>query len=362
MQLKNNISKLFLGALTLISQSCSNPKETAKETKFEVTDSLISKLLVDTVQQGKGKNELNFSAKIAADEERKSEIFPMVGGTVFSVPVKLGDKITKGQVLAVVNSAEMAVYDKDAISAAAELNTAERNVKQAQDLFNSGLASARELKEAQNEFRIKQAEDKRAKATLKLNGGNKNGVYTITSPLTGIVIEKRINTGMQLRPDHDNSLFTIADLSSVSAIINIYESDISNIKEGDAVNIAILSYPDRTFKGKIDQIYNILDDDSKVMKARVRIANADHLLKPGMMAMVNVSASSGTDLPYVNSRGIIFDENRNYVVVLDPVKKVRIQEIEISRKNGEKAYISKGLKAGDRILASKQVFLYESIK
>lgn len=360
--LLKNISKLFLIGLVVLGQSCTSAKEAPVAEKFALTDSLIKRLLIDTVQQANNRTDLSFSAKITADEERKAELFPMVSGTVRNVPVKLGDKVSAGQVLATLGSTEMAGFDKEVISAAAELRNAERNVKQIQELYKSGLSSGRELEEAKNDLLIKQAEDRRAKATLKLNGGNNNGNYTIKSPLTGFIIEKNVTSNMQLRPDNNKNLFTVADLSSVWAMINIYESDISRIREGDEVSISILSYPEKVFKGKIDKVYNMIDNESKVMNARVSIANPGYLLKPGMMATVLVAAKSGIDLPVVNSRGIIFDEDKNYVLVADAEKKLRIQEVEIARKTVDKAYISKGLKAGDRIVASKQVFLYESLK
>jgi cobalt-zinc-cadmium efflux system membrane fusion protein len=356
------INILGLVGLIFTAQSCSRPTAQPEEEKFEVTDSLISRLLIDTVMQSNNGTRLNFSARITANEERKADIFPMVGGSVTTVTARLGDPVRQGQTLATVASAEMAGFDKEVASSAAELSSAERTLKQAEELFNSGLSSARELKDAQNDLLIKKAEHRRAKATLQLNGGNNNGIYTIKSPLAGFVIDKKVNTGMQLRPDNDNSLFTIADLSAVWAIINIYESDISSIKEGSEVSTTILSYPDRIFKGKIDKIYNMIDQESKVMNARVIIPNPGFLIKPGMMATVNVSASSETELPVVNARGIIFDENKNFVLVLDSANKIRIQEVSIGRKTGDKAYLSKGLQPGDRIIASRQVFLYESLK
>lgn len=356
-------TSLLLGiVISLTVQSCTSPEALALNENFSITDSLISKLLIDTVQQANNRTELDFSAKITADEELRTAIFPMVSGMVQGVNVKLGDKVNKGQVLATMASSEMAGFDKEAISAAAELSNAARNVKQVEEMFKSGLSAARELEEAKNDYLVKQAEDKRAKAILKLNGGNNNGNYNIKSPLTGFIIEKNISSGMQVRADNDKNLFTIADLSVVSVMINIYESDIARIKEGDELSIAILSYPEKEFTGRIDKIYNMIDNESKVMNARVSISNPGYLLKPGMMATVKISAKSGINLPVVNSRGIVFDENKNYVLVLDTNNKVQIREIEIGRKTAERAYISKGLKAGDRIVASKQVFLYESLK
>lgn len=360
-----NFSKLTLSLLTaaLLLQSCSeHAKEQPKDDKFAVTDSLVSKLLIDTVKSPNSETDLSFSARIAPNEETMAKIFPMVSGNVRSVPVKLGDQVSRGQVLATMGSPEMAGYDKEAVSSSAELRNSARSLKVAEDMYKSGLSSARELEEAKNDYLVKQAEDKRSKAVLNLNGGSTNGTYVLKSPISGFVIDKNVNSNMQLRADNNEALFTVADLSTVWALINIYESDISSIQQGDKVKISILSYPDKTFSGKIDKIYNVLDPDSKVMNARVNIPNPGYLLKPGMMATVQISAKSANDLPSISANSIVFDENKSYVLVLDKVKKIRIQEVEVGRKSGEKAYISKGLVAGDRIVASKTVFLYESLK
>ncbi len=352
---------IFIAASTLIF-GCSEHKTAAPAEKFAITDSLISRLLIDTVQQANSKTELMFSAKIAANEERRSELFPMVSGTVNRVGVRLGDQVSGGQTLATITSSEMAGFDKEVIAANAELKNAERSVRQAEQLFQSGLSSAKELEEAKNDYQIKKAEAKRASSVLKLNGGSSSGLYAIKSPINGFVIEKNVTQNMQLRGDNDKSLFIIADLSNVWAMINIYESDISRVKAGDEVSLSTLSYPDKIFKGKIEKLYNQVDQDSKVMNARVVIPNPGFLLKPGMLGTVKVSANSAIDLPVLNSRAVIFDENKNYVLVLEADHKVKIREIEIGRKTADKTYISKGVRAGDRIIASKQVFLFESLK
>lgn len=360
--MNKNLIKGILFPLLGLSMACSEHKTEAPKEKFAITDSLLKRLLIDTVQQANGKADIIFSAKISANEERKSELFPMVSGTVNQVNVRLGDRVSSGQILARVNSAEMAGFDKEAVSASAEMRSADRSLKQAEQLYTSGLSSAKELEEAKNEYQIKKAELKRADAVLKLNGGSKNGMYSIKSPINGFVIEKNVTENMQLRADNSKNLFTIADLSSVWAMINIYESDISRVQTGNEVSLSTLSYPDQVFKGRIDKIYSLVDQDSKVMHARVVITNPGFLLKPGMLGTVKVSASSGVDLPVVNSRAVIFDENKNYVLLLDGENKVHIREIEIGHKTADKIYIKKGTDAGDRVIASKQVFLFESLK
>lgn len=360
--LKNIGILTTLSAALFLSSCTEETKETPKDEKFELTDSLIKRLQIDTVKSANNQTDINFSAKITANEEKTAKIYPMVSGHVQNVPIKLGDRVSKGQLLATMTSAEMAGFDKEAISSSAELSNAQRNVKLVQDLYNSGLTSALELEQAKNDLLVKQAEDKRSRSILNLNGGNKNGVYALTSPLSGFVTEKNVTSNMQVRPDNNQNLFTVADLSDVWALVNIYESDISKVKEGDEVSISILSYPDKSFKGKISKIYSMLDDDSKVMNARVVINNPGYLLKPGMMATVQIATKNGISLPSVHPDCLIFDNNKYYVLVLDQVKKIRIQEIELSRKFEDKAYISKGLNAGDRVVASKQLFLYDSLK
>lgn len=358
---KNIVKGIFISSTTLFFACTEHKTETPIE-KFAITDSLLNRLVIDTVEQANNKTDLMFSAKITANEERRSELFPMVSGNVNQVAVRLGDEVSSGQLLATVNSSEMAGFDKEVIAANAELKSAERSMKQAEQLFESGLSSAKELEDAKNDYQIKKAEAKRSAAVLKLNGGSKNGFYAIKSPIKGFVIEKNVTNNMQLRADNDKSLFTIADLSNVWAMINVYESDISRIKNGDAVKLTTLSYPDQIFTGKIDKLYNLIDQDTKVMSARVVISNPDFLLKPGMLGTVKVSASTNSNLPVVNSTAVIFDENKNYLLVLDQNKKVSIREIQIGRKTADKTYISSGVNAGDLIIASKQVFLFESLK
>lgn len=356
---KISFSLLLLAA---IAQGCTSTVSEVKNDKFEITDSLISQLLIDTVQSANNLSVLNFSAKIATNEDLQTEIYPMVSGLVGPVNVKIGDKVSKGQVLANISSVEMAGFDKELISAEAELKSTERAFAQAEELYRSGLTSAKELEEVKNELTIKKAELQRAKTALKINGGNVKGNYKMVTPISGFIIEKNVSSYMQLRPDNETAAFKVADLSQVWAIINVYESELSMLNEGDQVEVSVISYPEKNYQGKIDRIYQTIDNESRVISARVSIKNTDLSLKHGMMATVKVMAKSAIKLPSVKASSIIFDENKNYVLVLDAEKKIRVQEIEIGRKTSNRAYVSSGLNAGDKIIASKQVFLFESLK
>lgn len=346
----------------LLFQSCHHAGESQeKDTKFQVTDSLLKSLVIDTVKQASALSQFTLTGSIAPDENKMVKVFPLVSGVAQNVNVQLGDVVQKGRVLAVMKSAEMAGFTKDYISSEADLRNARRAMETTQDLYKGGLASQKDLEQAKSDYQKAVAESKRAGAVISINKSNNNG-YELKAPITGFVVEKNLTSNTQVRADNSQNLFTIADLSTVYVLVNVYESDISKIQTGDPVKVTTLSYPDRTFDGKIDRIDNMLDPDNKVMHARIKINNPGNLLKPGMFANVLIRAKSGETLPEVNSKALVFDNDRNYVIVVDGPAKVHIQPVQVAKTVEDRAYIKSGLKPGDRVVASRQVYLYESLK
>ncbi|MCR8559100.1 efflux RND transporter periplasmic adaptor subunit [Mucilaginibacter sp. BJC16-A38] len=353
---------ITLAVAAIALQSCHHADESSeKDTRFQVTDSLLHSLLIDTVQEAGAVSQITLTGSIAPDENKMVKIFPFVSGVAQDVNVQLGDVVQKGQTLAILKSAEMAGFTRDYVSSEADIRNTKRILESTSDLYKSGLASQKDLEQAQSDYAKAVAEGKRAGAVISINKSNANG-YEVKTPLSGYVVEKNLTSNTQVRADNSQNLFTIADLSTVYVLVNVYESDISKIQTGDPVSITTLSYPDKTFAGKIDKIDNMLDPDNRVMHARIKIQNPGNLLKPGMFANVLIKAKSGESLPEVSSKALVFDNDKNYVIVVDGKAKVHIQPVEIAKTVEDRAYISKGLKPGDKVIASRQVYLYESLK
>jgi cobalt-zinc-cadmium efflux system membrane fusion protein len=351
------------GTATLLFSSCTRHDAASKpeDNKFKVTDSLLGSLLVDTVHQASAISQITLTGTIEPDENKVAKIYPMVSGITENVNVLLGDVVSKGQTLASMHSVEVAGYSKDLISAEADLRDTKRTLEATKDLYQSGLASGKDLEQAKSDYQKASAENSRAHSVMSINKSDKRG-YLIKAPISGYIVEKNITSNMQVRADNTENLFTIADLSSVYIIVNIYESDITSVQTGYPVQITTLAYPGKIFTGKIDKVYNMIDKDNKLMRARVKISNPGNLLKPQMFANVVVQAKSGENLPMINTRSIVLDNDRNYVVVKEGKSQVRIQPITVSKRVEDRAYISAGLKPGDQIIASRQLFLYESLK
>jgi cobalt-zinc-cadmium efflux system membrane fusion protein len=361
---QNSRLTLACALVIIIGLGCQNQSEKQQqpEKNTAISTSLLKELLIDTVKKTEMNSSIMLSGKIQADESKMIKIYPLVSGIAGTISVQQGDAVKKGQLLTTLKSAEMAGFAKEAINSQVELKNSHRALEVAQDLYNSGLSSEKDLQSARSEYQKAQAEIQRSKVVMGINKGNPKMAYELRTPISGFVIEKNIATDMQVRADNGQNLFTVADLSTVWAILNIYESDISKIKAGDQVKITTISYPDKIFYGKIDKIYDFLDQDKSVMRARVKISNPDFVLKPGMFANMNVNGKSGEDLPYINSRGLVFDQDRNYVLLLDKKDHIRIQQVELAKTIEDKSFIKNGLSAGDRIIASRQVYLYQSLK
>src|SRR6202012_2362584 len=158
-------------------QGChhSESADDQKEQKFQVTDTLLNSLLIDTGKEASALSQINLTGSIAPDENKAVKIFPMVSGVAHDVNVQLGDIVSQGQTLAILKSAEMAGFTKDYISAEADVRSAKRTFESTQDLYKSGLASQKDFEEAQSDYEKAQAELKRSNAVVTINKGNDQG-------------------------------------------------------------------------------------------------------------------------------------------------------------------------------------------
>jgi len=366
MKINSAILSAFVSAVCacMFLPACHSKKETNQQfdPRFEVSHAMLTQLLIDTVQLHGSMIQTHLNGKVQPAEDKLIRIFPMVSGIAAAVNIQQGDKVRKGQLLATLQSPEMAGFAKDAAVSRTNLSNAQRSVDMAEDLYKSGLSSLKDLELLRGEYQKALAEDRRNQAVLQVNRSGKKQVYELRTPLSGFVVEKNVTSGTQVRSDNNQSLFTIADLSTVYVILNIYESDIASIHPGDKASITILSYPDRVFEGKIEKIYDQLEPDSRVMKARVSIANPDFILKPGMFANVEVNSRQSNNLPYINANDLIFDQDRSHVLVMEAAGKIRIQPVQLGKRIEDKVFVVAGLKAGERVIASRQVYLYQALR
>ncbi|UFH53940.1 efflux RND transporter periplasmic adaptor subunit [Spirosoma sp. KNUC1025] len=351
---------LLLGCLSILG-SC-GPKPTQEEAKaFMLSDTMMHRIKIDSVTTQPVRSELTLVGKVVADENRVIKVFPLVGGSVEEVDVELGDFVHKGQKLASIRSGEVAELERESIQAQSDLLLAEKNLRVAQDLFETKLTSQREVVAAQKEVEKAQAEATRVKEVSRIYGIGKASMYTVKAPIDGYVIEKNVNRDMQLRSDNADNLFTIGQISEVWVLANVNESDIRRVRIGMDASIQTLSYPDELFAGKVDKIYTVLDPNTKAMTVRIRLQNRGIKLRPEMHATVTLRYEDGGQLATVPAGAVIFDRSKHYVMVFRSRSDIETREVNVLKSLGNLAYVQKGVRTGEKVISRNQLLVYNAL-
>jgi len=355
---------MLLGCAVCVVIGCHGTQKAAdnESSVYHVSDTMMNMIAIDTVKLCSVENELSLTGKVSFDEDAVVKVYPLVSGLVGDVKVTTGDYVKKGQVLAIVKSAEAAGIRNDLLNAQANLEIGKKNLSATEDLYKSGISSEREYLSAQSDVRKAESELTRMNDIVKINGNNATADYMITAPVSGYIVERFINPHMQIRTDNSNNLFTISDLKHVWVLANVYETDIAKVNKGDEVTVNTIAYQNVTFKGTVDKLSTVLDPDNKTMKIRINLTNNNYMLKPEMFANVIVKYSCDSIMPAVLSQAVIFDKNKNFVMLYDNgSREVQTREVQVFSVVGEKTYITAGLKPGDRIITKCQLLIYNAL-
>jgi len=234
-------------------------------------------------------------------------------------------------------------------------------LKVAQELFDGKLNTERDVIEAKSNLEKAQSQLHRIQETYKIYNIQKGAIFEVRSPISGFIIQKNINQDMLLRSDRSDNIFDIAEINDVWAIANINETDIASVRFGQKASVTTLSYPDKVFVGKVDKIYNVIDPETKAMKARIKLNNDGFLLKPEMRATIKLSYNENYTLIAVPSDAIVFDKSKSFVMVFKDRNNITTRQVEIARQVGKITYISAGLEEGEKVLTSNQLLVYDAL-
>ncbi len=347
--------------LTLLYSCKSSIPETPVVSGFSMTDTMMSKCEFYTTTSQEVKNEIRLFGKIQPDNNNLAHVYSIVGGNVMKINVELGDHVKKGQILAMVRSSEVAGFQKEKLDAISDVAVAEKNLQVAKDMFSGKLASEKDVVAAERELQKSKAELARINEVYGIYNLQAGSVFNIISPINGFIVHKNINQNEQLRADNTEVLFLIAEINEVWAIANVNESDIPKVQVGYDAEVTTLSFPDEKYEGKIDKTFNAIDPETKAMKVRVRIPNPSLKLKPEMNATVTVRYSEKKKMVAIPSSSVIFDKNKNWVMVFKKRNAIETRKVEVYRQVGNIAYISTGLEEGEKIISKNGILIYDAI-
>ncbi|TVR87453.1 MAG: efflux RND transporter periplasmic adaptor subunit [Saprospirales bacterium] len=360
-------SIVFLGLLGLLLSGCGDdPESPVTETGVTsdddcLSESMIDRISIEEVTKQRMVRSLSLPGNIEVNKDRVFRVHPTASGIITDVHVRVGDRVQRGQVLATVQSPDIAAFKRDLRSARSERELAKRNLSLAESLFEGGVYSERDLLEAKKELERIDSELERLSEEQQVLGIEEDQKsYTIRAPESGFIVERNINPGTRLSPD-EGHVFKISDLRNVWVVANVSESDIANIRIGDTVSIRTLAFQDRYFHGEIVRMSNTIDPNRRTMEAIVELPNPDFILKPGMFANIFLHAEDDEYYAQIPSRALIFDENEYYVVVYNSDCDQEIRKVEIRRRNGDNTYLKSGIIEGEKIISNRHILVYNRL-
>jgi len=316
---------------------------------------------------------LSATAAIEINMDRSAKISPRVTGKVVKIIASQGDRVKAGQALAYLDSVELDQTWSDYIKAKGKVELARKNLQREETLFDKKISPEKDVLKAKQELGEAEADINFAKERFRLFGVNVSQFETtkgngnhplipVTTPVSGVVIEKTITQGEMV--NSEKALFTVADLSTLWVVIDIYEKDISRIRLGTGVKVSVTAFPEKTFRGKISYIGDVVDEKTRTEKARVTIDNSSGLLKPGMFATVlTETTSGGTErLIAVPEEAVFVDGSRRYVFIQIAADKFKMREIEAGKTLGDRLEVTSGLREGENVAVKGSFILKSELK
>jgi cobalt-zinc-cadmium efflux system membrane fusion protein len=287
---------------------------------------------------------------------------PLISGIVEKTHFSLGDKVKKGQSLLDMRSTELSALQSEKITLEAEEKLAERELKAKQAMFDDNLLSEMELLEAKRNLQQIRASLSKIKSDMNVYGAEKeNGIFTVLAPMSGYIVHKKASLSSMISPDSD-PVFTIADLSTVWVIANVYASNLLCVREGMEVEMTTFSYPNEKFHGKINALSQVFDPEERVLKARIVMDNRDLKLKPEMSMLITLKDKTAQHLLAIPSDALIFDDNQYFVVVEETTGNFTARKVVLQEHHNKTSYISSGLREGEKVAVKNQLLIYSELK
>ncbi|THD61292.1 efflux RND transporter periplasmic adaptor subunit [Phenylobacterium sp.] len=318
---------------------------------------LRSHLTVQPVGGAAGGQTLDLPASVEADPARVVNVVTPLTGRVLSLKVGLGDRVKRGQVLAVIASGDYAQANADVEKARDAADLAAKALTRARGVQAAGGAAGKDLEAAESADVQARAELARAQARLaSLNGAGGHGKdLVLTAPQNGVVTSLAIAPGAQVS-DPTATLMTVTNVDRVFVTANVAESDIGRAPVGAEADIVLTADPNRKLHGRISEANAVIEPDTRRQKVRIALANPDGRLMPNMYATVRLPAPAATGVSVPQSALLMNNDSISVLVEVRPWVFQR-RAVQIGEETETAARVVSGLQPGERVVVRGGVLL-----
>ena len=308
--------------------------------------------------------ELTANGTVTPDVNRTIHVTSLGGGRVIDLKVKLGDSVSKGQTLLVISSPDLAAAMSDYQKAVADEVLSHKALDRAQLLYDKGAIAAKDLETAQDAEDKAKVDVSTAVQRVRVLGADPahpSALIDLRAPVTGTIVEQNV-AGFEGVKSLDNTpnLFTIADLSQVWVVCDVFENDLGEVHLGDSAAIQLSAFGDRVFRGTVADISRVLDPTTRSAKVRIVLGNKDGALRPGMFAVAKFQSRKTSDRVVVPATAIMRLHDKDWVFRKEGDKSYRrvVVQADGLAPDGMQE-IREGVKAGDEVVANALEFSTE---
>jgi membrane fusion protein, heavy metal efflux system len=314
--------------------------------------------------------QIETTGEVGYEEDRLAHVAPRIAGRVVEVPASLGDRVRRGEPLAVLDSVELGHAKAAFLAARAQEEVAREIHEREAALHAEGITSQRAVLESRGELLEKQAERERTEEALRLYGVGAEEVAAaragdrsasrllVRAPIAGTVVEKHATLGELAQPE--DSLFTIADLGRVWIWIDVFEQQLAGVHLGDGVEVRADAFPERTLAGEITYLAPQVAAETRSVRARIEVDNEDGLLRPGMFAKVRLSdphVDGGPPAVVVPAAAVQLRAGEPLVFVPLGDGRFEARPVALGRREGGWVEVVSGLEAGEPVVTEGAFFL-----
>jgi cobalt-zinc-cadmium efflux system membrane fusion protein len=298
---------------------------------------------------------------VAADVSRSHTVNALSSGRVVDVKARLGDDVQKGQLLLTMTSSDMsqAFADYQKFTAVAAL--AKTQLDRARLLYSHGASPQKDVEVADDTYNRANIDIQAAEEHIRLLGGDPrhaSSVIEIHAPVSGTIVEQNVTSAAGVKSlDSSPNLFTIADLSNVWILCDVFENDLARVHLGDRAEIELNAYPDRRLAGRVANISKLLDPNTRAAKVRIELPNQTGILRPNMFATIHFVAQGTATRTVIPSSAVLRLQDRDWVFVKLDTRRFRRTEVQAGPVNADKTQqILSGLSPGDQVVATALMF------
>jgi membrane fusion protein, heavy metal efflux system len=335
---------------------------------FTVTEAQRQRLHIITVQTTSFRPVVDATGNVAFNGDRSTQVLSPVSGPATKVLVSPGAVVRRGQPLATVSSPDFASAVADYRKAQASYRNAKRVAERDSALFKNDALARSELEQAQTDLASADADVEAAIQNMRALGVEDSQIAAvregraaaiaaiIRSPIDGTVVEKLISDG-QLLQAGTTACFTVADLSTMWVMTNVYANDLRDVAVGEGANI-ITDANQTPIAGRVDYVASLVDPGTKAVSVRVVAANTNRVLRKDMFVRVEIKSQHEHQGLLVPASSVMRDdENLPFVFVAATGGTFARRRIDLGSRVGDNYEVTSGLKPGDQVVAEGALFL-----